>query len=149
MNTTTDTSTPTPSAPPKPWSGFKYEQVPGLANRHIARWLRYQRRNMLRFFLANNLTDLADRLSRIRKSNKGMMEKNRAFQKVLDDYSKLVNPGAAPVAAAEADAVQVQGNGGVGVLRDADAPADADGGRGDDGSGVPGVEAQDGVVVEE
>jgi tRNA(Ile2) C34 agmatinyltransferase TiaS len=34
----------------KRWAELGYEQVPGLANRHISRYLRTQRKNMLRFF---------------------------------------------------------------------------------------------------
>ena len=87
------------SAPAQRWHGFNYEQVPGLANRLIARYLRAQRKNMLRFFNERGLYVLADRMSQIRKSRQGMMAKNRMFQEVLNDYSKLVNPvvSSAPV----------------------------------------------------
>jgi hypothetical protein len=71
----------------KRWPAFGYVQVPGLANRLIARWLRTQRKNMRRFFVERGLIDLADRMDRIRNSNTGMMEKNRKFQAVLDSYA--------------------------------------------------------------
>jgi len=76
----------------KRWPGFNYEPVPGLANRYIARYLRAQRKNMTRFFEERGLLTLADRMSQIRKSRQGMMAKNRMFQQVLNDYSKLVTP---------------------------------------------------------
>src|SRR5208337_747150 len=78
--------------PQKRWPGFNYEPVPGLMNRHISRYLRTQRKNMLRFFQERGLYVLADRMSQIRKSKQGMMAKNRMFQEVLNDYSKLVTP---------------------------------------------------------
>jgi hypothetical protein len=74
------------------WSRFGYQPVPGLANRHISRYLRTQRKNMRRFFEERGLFTLADRMKQIRKSRQGMMAKNRYFQQVLNDYSKLVNP---------------------------------------------------------
>ena len=78
----------------KPWSEFKYVQVPGLANRFIARYLRTQRKNMRRFFQERGLYTLLDRMNQIRKSKQGMMAKNRMFQEVLNEYSKLANPAA-------------------------------------------------------
>ena len=85
--------------PQKRWPGFNYEPVPGLMNRHISRYLRTQRKNMLRFFQERGLYVLADRMKQIRNSRQGMMAKNRMFQEVLNDYSKLVNPvvSSAPV----------------------------------------------------
>jgi hypothetical protein len=134
------------------WPGFGYVQVPGLANRLISRWLRTQRKNMRRFFVERGLIDLADRMDRIRKSNKGMMEKNRAFQKVLDDYAKLANPaGATPVAAVEASDQQVPGDTAVAVQPAGLVAADSSGSREDDGAGVQELASDDGVglVVEE
>jgi hypothetical protein len=74
------------------WPGFGYEQVPGLANRLLARYLRTQRKNMLRFFQERGLFDLAERMMQIRNSRQGMLAKNRYFQQVLNEYSKLANP---------------------------------------------------------
>jgi hypothetical protein len=76
----------------RPWPGFGYVQVPGLANRHISRYLRTQRKNMRRFFQERGLFALADRMNQIRKSKQGMMAKNRYFQEVLNDYAKLTAP---------------------------------------------------------
>jgi hypothetical protein len=84
------------NAPTQRWPGFKYEQVPGLANRLISRYLRAQRKNMKRFFEERGLYVLADRMNQIRNSRQGMMAKNRYFQEVLNEYSKLVNPVVAP-----------------------------------------------------
>lgn len=131
------------------WPGFGYVQVPGLANRLIARYLRAQRKNMRAFFAAQGLTDLFLRMESIRKSNKGMLAKNRDFQKVLDDYSKLVSPGTATSPAGEADdqqggerAVGVPGEGHLSV---------ASGTRSDASEGVSGLEEQSdaGAVIEE
>ena len=74
------------------WPGFGYQQVPGLANRLISRYLRTQRKNMKRFFEERGLYTLAERMNQIRKSRQGMLEKNRMFQKVLNEYSALANP---------------------------------------------------------
>lgn len=69
-----------------------YEPVGPVVNRLIARYLRTQRKNMSRFFADRGVFDLADRMRQIRKSRQGMMAKNSMFQKVLNDYSKLVTP---------------------------------------------------------
>jgi hypothetical protein len=74
------------------WPTFGYVQVPGLANRLISRYLRTQRKNMLRFFQERGLYALADRMKQIRNSTQGMLAKNRYFQEVLNEYSKLANP---------------------------------------------------------
>lgn len=74
------------------WSGFKYKPVSGLANRILSRWLRSQRKNMTRFFDDRGLFTLAERCRQIRCSRQNMLAKNRMFQKVLDDYAKLVSP---------------------------------------------------------
>lgn len=74
------------------WRGFKYQPVPGLANRHISRYLRGQRRNMLRFFTERGLLDLTERMYQIRKSRQGMLAKNRMFQEVLNEYVGQVSP---------------------------------------------------------
>ena len=77
------------------WPSFGYVQVPGLANRLISRYLRTQRKNMLRFFQDRGLYTLANRMRQIRNSKQGMLAKNRMFQNVLTEYAKLTNP--APV----------------------------------------------------
>lgn len=76
----------------KRWAELGYEQVPGLANRHISRYLRTQRKNMLRFFQERGFYELAERMKQIRNSRQGMLAKNRYFQEVLNDYAKLSTP---------------------------------------------------------
>lgn len=93
------------------WGALGYQQVPGLANRIISRYLRAQRRNMRRFFLERGFLDLAERMRQIKLSRQGMMAKNRMFQKVLDDYTKRTTPQ--PVA--EASPVDGSGNRNLGV----------------------------------
>jgi hypothetical protein len=73
------------------WPSFGYVQVPGLANRLISRYLRTQRKNMLRFFQDRGLYTLANRMKQIRNSKQGMLAKNRYFQEVLNEYAKLTN----------------------------------------------------------
>jgi len=74
------------------WPSFGYVQVPGLANRLISRYLRTQRKNMLRFFQERGLYKLAERMKQIRNSRQGVIAKNRMFQNVLTEYAKLTNP---------------------------------------------------------
>jgi hypothetical protein len=76
----------------KPWSEFKYEPVGAITMKLIARYLRTQRKNMRRVFEERGLYALADRMKQIRNSRQGMLAKNRYFQEVLNEYSKLVNP---------------------------------------------------------
>ena len=75
-----------------PFFSMGYEPVPGLMNRLISRYLRTQRKNMLRFFQERNMFALADRMNQIRKSRQPMLAKNRMFQEVLNEYSRLANP---------------------------------------------------------
>ena len=76
----------------KPWSEFKYEPVGHVVHKLLARYLRTQRKNMLRFFQERGLYTLVDRMNQIRNSRQGMLAKNRYFQEVLNEYSKLANP---------------------------------------------------------
>src|SRR5271168_1004087 len=76
----------------KPFASMGYEPVGAITNRLIARYLRTQRKNMRRFFAERGLFDLADRMNQIRKSQQGMLAKNRRFQLVLNDYAKLTTP---------------------------------------------------------
>ena len=80
----------------KPWASFGYEPVGAIVNRLLARYLRAQRKNMRRFFQERGMYVLADRMNQIRKSRQGMLAKNRMFQEVLNDYSKIANPVVAP-----------------------------------------------------
>ena len=76
----------------KRWAEFKYEPVGVIVNRLLARYLRTQRKNMLRFFQERGLYALADRMSQIRKSRQPMLAKNRMFQDVLNRYAQLTAP---------------------------------------------------------
>ena len=49
---------------------------------------------MRRVFQERGHYVLVARMDQIRKSKQDMMAKNRYFQVVLDEYSKLVNPAA-------------------------------------------------------
>lgn len=147
-------STPAPSEPQKKWSGFGYEPVPGLINRHISRYLRTQRRNMRRFFVERGLLELAMRLDSLRKqSNRNFVQKNRAFQRILNEYIKLATPtnstDAAGVAVEAGPTVQP----GELDLRTAGAPVAVPGADvlADDGGRVPEVASDDGAghVIEE
>jgi hypothetical protein len=76
----------------KPWSEFKYEPVGHVVHKLLARYLRTQRKNMLRFFQERGLYTLADRMNQIRKSRQPMLAKNRMFQDVLNQYAQLAAP---------------------------------------------------------
>lgn len=76
----------------KPWASFGYEPVGAIVNRLLSRYLRAQRKNMLRFFQERNMFALADRMNQIRKSRQGMLAKNRMFQEVLNQYAALSMP---------------------------------------------------------
>jgi hypothetical protein len=76
----------------KSWPSFGYEPVGPIVNKLLARYLRTQRKNMLRFFQERGLYALADRMKQIRNSRQGMLAKNRYFQDVLNDYAKLTAP---------------------------------------------------------
>jgi hypothetical protein len=125
------------------WPGFKYEPVRGLMGRHISRYLRIQRKNMRRFFMERGMFDLAERLNVIRKdSAMGMLEKNRKFQEILNEYSQR----AAPQPDAKADDLEATGNGDV----DLPTKAGAVGAGSDTGDSVPEVANTDsGFVIEE
>jgi hypothetical protein len=136
------------------WAGLGYEQVPGLANRIIARYLRGQRRNMERFFTERGLFESADRMRQIRLSRQGMMAKNRMFQEVLNEYARRASPA---VATSEASDLEGQGSAdvdlpsGAGGSVDAGQPDVTDGARADADGGVPALAGEDGdrLVVEE
>jgi hypothetical protein len=75
-----------------PFASMGYHQVPGLANRLIARYLRTQRKNMRRLFQERGLYELAERMNQIRNSRQGMLAKNRYFQQVLHEYAPHQSP---------------------------------------------------------
>jgi hypothetical protein len=145
---TEQSSGPTPSDSPKPsrpWAGLGYEQVRGLANRIIARYLRGQRRNMERFFQERGLLESAERMRQIRLSRQGMLAKNRMFQEVLGEYAR----GATATASAEADSVE--GSRSADMVLPAEAAVPESVGSGSDAGGsVPVVAVEDsGPVIEE
>lgn len=149
--TTTPSSSP---ASPKPWSGLGYEQVPGLANRLISRYLRGQRKNMERFFQERGLLESAERMRQIRLSRQGMMAKNRMFQEVLSEYARGATAGATPTARAEADDQQVSGDAAMAVPSDTAAVGDLhtsdSGPRADAEGGVLQLAGEDtGLVIQE
>jgi hypothetical protein len=125
------------------WPGFKYEPVRGLMGRHISRYLRIQRKNMRRFFMERGMFDLSELLNVIRKdSAMGMLERNRKFQEILNEYSQRT----APQPATKADDLEATGN------ADVDLPTEAGavGVGSDTGDGVPEMANTDsGFVIEE
>ena len=134
------------------WGALGYEPVRGLINRHIARHLRGQRKNMRRFFAERGFSILALRLDEIRKDPAmGMMEKNRLFQEVLNEYAKAVAvprassstvPGAP---APEANDTKDAGPAGVDMPPNGTDRTEPDSGsRPDAGAGVPVVGEEDG-----
>jgi hypothetical protein len=140
--------------PAPKWGALGYEQVPGLTNRIISRYLRGQRRNMERFFTERGLYDLVDRMDRIRKMNKGMMAKNKLFQGVLDEYAarRTAPPAVAQAADHQGEgtaSVVLPGDGVPNTVGDAADPVRDD--RSDAGAGVPTVAGEDAdvTVIEE
>jgi hypothetical protein len=76
----------------KRWAEFGYEPVGAIVNKLLGRYLRTQRKNMLRFFQERGLYTLAERMKQIRNSRQDMLAKNRMFQEVLNSYAKLTTP---------------------------------------------------------
>jgi hypothetical protein len=76
----------------KPWANFGYEPVGAIVNKLLGRYLRTQRKNMLRFFQERGLYTLAERMKQIRNSRQDMLAKNRMFQDVLNQYAQLTSP---------------------------------------------------------
>lgn len=140
------------STQPTRWGGLGYQQVPGLANRIISRYLRGQRRNMLCFFTERGLLDLAERMRQIRESRQGMMAKNRMFQEVLNQYAERATPKSAPEAAPSPLPVEASVAVQPAALGDgADGNNGDGGGRGIPAGSVPEVARTDGdgIVIEE
>lgn len=137
--------------PKHPWETLGYQPVRGLMDRIVSRYLRGQRKNMERFFRERGLLDSAERMRQIRLSRQGMLAKNRMFQEVLNDYTKLVTPnpvvGASTPAAPETkDLPQERSL----ALQDSDGSV-SDGPGPDTGGSVPEMAspAGAGVVIEE
>jgi hypothetical protein len=75
-----------------PFASLGYEPVGYIVNRRISRYLRTQRKNMLRLFQERGLFAFVDRMNQIRKSRQPMLAKNRMFQDVLNRYAQLTSP---------------------------------------------------------
>jgi hypothetical protein len=106
----TDTSTPTVAEQPVPWKGFKYQPVRGLVDRHVARFLRTQRKNMRRFFLERGHLDLYAQLTDLRKqSNRNFIQKNQSFQRILNEHIARSQPAAPAAEAADTGAQKLPG----------------------------------------
>lgn len=123
-----------PQQPKVQWPGFEYAPVRGLMNKHIARYLRFQRKNMRRFFNERGFPMLAMRLDTIKKdSAMSMLEKNRHFQEILNAYAKLVAPpGAAAVPAPGTEAIDLEGKESADVVLQPGTSGDATSGAADD-----------------
>jgi len=134
---------------PKPWAGLGYEQVPGLANRIIARYLRGQRKNMERFFRERGLVESAERMRQIRLSRQGMMAKNRAFQEVLGEYARGATSQSISEAKDSVGAMDGRQRPGTMDMQPPIQPASSGLGA-DAGEGIPVVAVEDsGPVIEE
>src|ERR1700728_4070829 len=79
-----------------PFASMGYQQVPGLANRLIARYLRTQRKNMRRLFQERGLHKFVDRMNQIRNSRQGMRAKTGYSQQVLNEYLGLAGSHSHP-----------------------------------------------------
>jgi hypothetical protein len=130
------------------WAALGYQQVPGLANRLISRYLRTQRRNLTRFFVERGMIDLAERMRQIKHSRQGMLAKNQMFQKVMSDYAERVTPRAKTEPTTEATHLETEGCNLLGVPPSGGS-TEPSGDRPDAGSSVPELDSGAGVVIEE
>lgn len=154
------------STKPTPWAGFGYAPVRDLSYRHVARFLRTQRKNVRRFFQEQGHLDLFAQMDELRKdSTRNFVQKNTTFQKILNEHiSRSAPPAMAPKAAhadaAEAAHLEVSPDANLGVqdpvggqLEGPDLGLGASGIRPDDRNSVPGLASQDvadtGLVIEE
>jgi hypothetical protein len=61
-------------------------------DRKVARFLRTQRKNLRRFFQSRGMLDLYDQMEQLRKQpNRGFMQKNRSFQRIMNEYIASTN----------------------------------------------------------
>lgn len=82
------------TSPQVPWAGFGYRPVRGLVDRHIARFLRTQRKNMRRFFAERGHLDLFSQLDELRKNSRAdFRRKNEIFQRILNEHIARTVPG--------------------------------------------------------
>ena len=139
------------------WDALGYQPVRGLVNTHIARYLRHQRKNMRRFFAERGMVDWFLRLEEIRKDpRRDFMQKNRSFQRILNEYTASSVPSVADGMAPKAGDTGAPGSGvpAAGLDVRAAGPALAVSGADlsdHDGGGVPEVARDDGAqpVIEE
>ena len=106
-----------------PWAGFKYEPVPGLINRHISRFLRSQRKNIRRMLAERGHTDLLDDMVALKRDpTLNFMQKNKRFQRIMNEYIARTTPVPAP----EAAPAEAAGDPNVGLpAAESDGPAGA------------------------
>ncbi len=111
------------------WSGFKYEPVGAITTKLLARYLRTQRKNMLRFFQERGLYTLADRMKQIRNSHQGMLAKNSMFQEVLNSYASqnMQAPYQAPKRVGEVHGVRADSFQGVATSEPGESEIQVDG----------------------
>ena len=159
--TTNPTTTPVdPSTKPTPWAGFGYAPVRGLVDRHVARFLRTQRKTMRRFFQERGHLDLFAQLDDLRKNSaRDFRSKNTTFQRILNEYISRANPvpvqtaAVDPIAEAastiEARGVVVPAAGPVASSPDIDPQPSGDGADAISGVSEVAGAAGDGVVIEE
>lgn len=80
-----------PAKPKEKWGALGYKPVPGLINRVISRYLRGERKKMRRFFAERGMDIYVLRLDALRRNPRmSMLEKNKAFQEILNDYAQQV-----------------------------------------------------------
>lgn len=85
------------------WEGLKYAPVRGLIERVQRRLLRAQRKVMLRMFSDKGLLALMARTRTLRDNSRLWCDRKIAqFQRIYDDYVKLVAGGAQAAAGSEA-----------------------------------------------
>jgi hypothetical protein len=131
--------------PSKNWPGFKYEPVPGLSERHVARFLRTQRKNMRRVFAAKGAMDLAAQLDALRRDpTRDGTQKNQAFQRILNEHITR----ATPQPAAKADDPQAEGHAGLGLHVPGTTGQPDQGAGTDTGGGVLGLAERDQPATE-
>jgi hypothetical protein len=90
--------------------------VRDLANRYISRFLRAQRKNLRRTFAERGQLDLLAQLEELKRNPRlDFMEKNKRFQRIINEYLARTAPAPVPEAAHPA----VVGNGAVELPADA------------------------------
>ena len=121
-----------------PWPGFRYAPVRGLRDRLLARWLRTQRKNLRRVFAERGHVDLLADLEKLKRNpRRSFLQKNRVFQRIMNEYIARVTPRTSAAAVGgEAAPEPVAGNVAVPPVPDRNGPGPDD--------GVPGLAPEDG-----